>query len=92
MNSRLWAPHFSLPAVATTLRAVDDGTFFADMDIAEIFYNFFLHEDLRRFCGVDITLLRSDEHWEAGRPRSWERWCRAMVGLTDSPCRAVHSI
>ena len=92
VNSRLWAPHFSLPTVTTTLRAVDDGTYFADMDIAEMFYNFFLHEDLRRFCGVDITLLRSGEDWEAGRPRSWERWCRAMMGLTDSPYRAVQII
>jgi len=89
VNTALWAPHFSLPSVTTTLRAVDDGTFFSDVDIAEMFHNFFLHEDLRPFCGVDVTLLQTEEAWERGRTKGWERWCRATMGLTDSPYRAI---
>ena len=33
MNNSLWAPHFELPMVGSTLCAVEKGTFMADQDI-----------------------------------------------------------
>ena len=42
LNEVLWAPWFSLPTVSSHLRAVEPGTYMADVDLGEIFLNFFL--------------------------------------------------
>ena len=46
INSSFWAPHFALPTVRSTLRAVERGTFMAERDIGEIFLNFMLSEEV----------------------------------------------
>ena len=61
LNSSLWETHFSLPAVGSTLRSVDRGTFMVYQYIGEMFLNFMLSEQVILFCGVDITNVRTEE-------------------------------
>ena len=96
LNEQLWAPHFGLPTVTHTLRSLEEGFFQADLDIGEMFLNFTLHEELRKFSGVDITHMRSDDladqEWESQRVKRWERWCRNWMGLRDSPYRSLQML
>ena len=93
LNRVLYAPRFTLPTVEHLLRALAVGTNLCDFDIAEMFYNFMLHPLIRAFCGVDISLVRSqDTSFESQRPNRWERFCRNMMGLTDSPYRSVQPL
>jgi hypothetical protein len=55
LNEVLWVPRFVLPTLRTHLRAVENGTFMADVDIGEMFLNFILHEGVRPYAGVDLT-------------------------------------
>ena len=59
LKSSLWAPHFALPTFGLTLRAFDRGNFMADQEIGEMFLNFMLSEEVRSFCWVDITNMRT---------------------------------
>jgi hypothetical protein len=43
LNLSIWMPHFFLPTIWTHLRAVDEDTYMADVDIEEMFLNFVLH-------------------------------------------------
>ena len=43
LNLSIWVPHFFLPTIRTHLRAVDESTYMADVDIGEMFLNFVLH-------------------------------------------------
>jgi len=89
LNKCLFTLHFSLPTASTLLRCVDIGTYQADSDFQEMFYNFLLHPSSRLFTGVDITHIRTNETWEAERLRTWERFCRNYFGQTDSPWRSI---
>lgn len=92
LNDVLWAPHFGLPIMQHTLRSLLPNYYQCDMDVGEMFLNFMLHPALRPYSGVDITHIRSDESWEAGRTRAWERWCRNFMGMTDSPFRSFQML
>ena len=93
LNSALYGPHFSLPTVDTTRRALVSGTHHADIDIGEMFLNFMLDPKLRPYCGVDVSEIRSDDQeFEQGRRSSWEAWCRLWMGQTDSPYLAVQCL
>jgi hypothetical protein len=85
LNEVLWVPRFVLPTLRTQLRAVENGTFMADLDIGEMFLNFILHEGVRPYARVDLT-----HHFPDGsRERVWEAWGRAAMGLMSSPFQAV---
>jgi hypothetical protein len=84
LNAAVWAPWFSLPTVDTHLRAVQPGTFMADIDLQEMFLNFILHEDIRPYAGVDLTKLFGEELKENQRIL-WERWERLLMGFKPSP-------
>ena len=71
LNSSLWAPRFYLTTVESTLWAVERGTFTSDRDIGEIFMNFMLSDEVRSFCGVDVTNLRTEEKCEMHRDGGW---------------------
>ena len=60
INSSLWAPHFALPTFGSTLQAVEMGTFMEDQDIGEMLLNFMFREEVRSFCGVEITNTRTE--------------------------------
>jgi hypothetical protein len=79
LNDVLWAPRFGLPTVKQTLRLLLPGYLQCDLDVGEQFPNYYLHEDLRQYSGVDVREVRStdpaDADWEAERgPGPWERW------------------
>ena len=93
LNDVLWAPHFGLPIMQHTLRSLRPGYFQCDMDVGEMFLNFWLNTSLRPYAGVDITHVQDTSakapHWEKERDRKWERWSRNFMGLTDSPYRSL---
>ena len=94
LNDVLWAPRFGLPMVKQTLRALLPGYLQCDLDVGEQFPNYYLHEELRQYSGVDVREVRSldpaDAAWEAERgPGPWERWERNWMGLRDSPYRSL---
>jgi hypothetical protein len=53
LNEVLYVPRFLLPTVSTHLRQADANTFMADKDVGEMFLNFVLHEELRKYTRVD---------------------------------------
>jgi hypothetical protein len=85
LNDAIWVPGFTLPTVLTHLRAVEAGTFMADVDVGEMFLNFMLHSSIRLFAGVDISHFFSEDSQDVKR---WETWYRAAMGLTSSPYQA----
>jgi hypothetical protein len=99
LNDCLFAPHFGLPTIRDTLRSLLPGYCQADIDIAEMFLNFILGEELRPYSGVDIRHVRTGKSdlkegekmplWEQERTRAWERWVRNWMGLRDSPYRSI---
>ena len=95
LNDVLFAPHFGLPTLSNTSRALLGGYHQTDLDVAEMFLCFWLHPDLRPYAGVDVSLIRTppgsreEEDWEQGRNRIWERWHRNFMGMRDSPYRCM---
>jgi hypothetical protein len=47
LNEAIWVPRFVLPSLETHLRAVDEDTYMADVDVGDCFLNFMLHPTLR---------------------------------------------
>jgi hypothetical protein len=88
LNEVLWVPRFVLPTLWTHLRAVENGTFMADVNIGEMLLNFNLHEGVRPYAGVDLTHYFPD----GSRERVWEAWGWAAMGLTLSPFQAVQGM
>jgi hypothetical protein len=83
----IWVPRFLLPTVETHLRAVDEGTHMADVDVGECFLNFILHPEIREIAGVDLTHFFGD-----GDDILWEVWDRAAMGVMSSPYQAVSGL
>ncbi len=61
LNYVLWAPRFDLPAVKQTLRAPLPGYMQCDLDVGEQFPNYYLHEELRQYSGVDVREICSTD-------------------------------
>jgi hypothetical protein len=88
LNDSIWVPRFILPTLETHLRAVDESTCMADVDIGEwCFLNFILHRELKELIGVNLTHI----FLEDGSPL-WEAWDRAAMGLKSSPYQAVSAL
>ncbi len=97
LNLTIWVPRFFLPTVRTHLRAVDENTYMADVNIGEMFLNFMLHPTLRVLCGVDLSNYDIDLNdlevpMESGEVRKWLAWNRIAMGLKWSPYQAVRSM
>jgi hypothetical protein len=90
LNCAIWVPRFFLPTIRTHLRAVDEGTFMADVDIGEMFLNFILHQELQGLAGVDLTHFFPSE--EGKDPKVWETWQRAAMDLRSSPYQTVQAM
>jgi hypothetical protein len=88
LNLTIWVPLFFLPTIRTHLRAVDENTYMADVDIGEMFLNFILHKDLRALAGVDLSRYFPDEK----DGPLWEAWMRAVMGLRSSPFQCVQAM
>ncbi len=89
-NGCCWAPWLMLPTVEQHLRATLPGSFMGDLDISEMFLNFILHEDVQKYCGIDLTKLFPKEV----KPGEvlWEMWGRCGMGFTFSPFQAVQGV
>jgi hypothetical protein len=72
-----------LPNTISHLRTVEPGTFMRDVDIAEMFLNFFLDWHLRKYEGVDMTSYFTDALGK-GKYTFWVRWNRIAIGLRPS--------
>jgi hypothetical protein len=68
---------------------VEPGTFMSDIDITEMFLNFFLDWYLRKYASVDRTSYFDDDLGN-GKYTFWMRWNRIAMGIRPSPYRAVH--
>ena len=55
LNDALWAPWFALPTINTMTRWTLDGTWLADNDYREMFWNFPMHPDLQKYCRINFT-------------------------------------
>ena len=91
LNSVLFAPWFSLTTLDGMLRSVGPGTFSADNDYGEMFHNFWLHPDLQKYCGIDLSGLFPEEVSSRQDGRLWEAWTRCAMGLRPSPYQAVQT-
>jgi hypothetical protein len=69
-------------------RTVEPGTFMSNIDIAEMFLNFFLDWHLRKYAGVDLTSYFTDDLGK-GKYTFWVRWNHIAMGLRPSPFCAV---
>ncbi|KAL7565278.1 hypothetical protein ACA910_014570 [Epithemia clementina (nom. ined.)] len=100
LNMSLYAPWFSLSTVDTSLKSVGVDMWAANNDFGEIFLNFWLHPELRKYAGIDLTSLFPEELDDPARLTSpgwwkrrvlWEAWSRCAMGLTTSPFQATQS-
>jgi hypothetical protein len=89
LNPVLWAPWFALPTSKQMIRTLDIGYWGADNDCGDMYLNFWLHDDLQRYCGVDLTALFPEELAGSGKTALWETWTRPPMGLRPSPYQAV---
>ena len=93
LNDMLWAPWFSLPTVATLIRSLEPGYSMSDNDLGEMFHNFMLDAELRKYCGMDITRYGEEDPLLSHRSKKrWVRWNRLAMGLRPSPYCAVQGI
>ena len=76
LNKALWAPNFFLPTIDSILRNADSGTWFGDIDLGEMFLNYFLDEELRAWAGVDVQEIGGAQ---------LERWERTLMGFRPLP-------
>ena len=90
LNQVLWAPWFALPTSEQMLWTVDVGYWGGDNDYGEMFLNWWLHNALRPYCGIDVTAHFGEElPSEGGKKVIWEVWMRPAMGLRPSPYQSV---
>jgi hypothetical protein len=92
LNAAIWSPNFFLPTASSVLNNATENTFFGDIDLGEMFLNFFLDERLRPLAGVDVSALLP----ESQRKKNGEeqhrlilRWERSLMGVRSSPFNCV---
>jgi hypothetical protein len=92
LNLAIWAPRFFLPSMASVLQKADDKTYYGDIDIGEMFLNYFLDPKLRPWAGVDISELSAaiNPPKDAGQ-RKILRWDRSLMGVRSSPFNCVRA-
>lgn len=87
-NRALWCPKFWLPTARSAVRLLDFNFYAVDMDLAEMFLNFPLHESLQPYSGVDLTPYKTALHITTPGPYHL-RWTRTWMGARPSPFFAV---
>ena len=80
LNQSVWSPNFFLPSVDSLLMSSSSTTWFAYLDLGEMFLNYFIDSKLRPYVGVDISKLGL-----TGVTKSWLRWNRTLMGFRASP-------
>lgn len=92
LNDAVYAPWFPLPTIRSLLRRVEQGTWMGDADIGEMFYNFMLDEDIRKYAGVDVTQYFLDPANSEKVKKIWKAWCRLVMGFGPSPYLSTQSL
>jgi hypothetical protein len=85
LNAYLWAPCFALPTINILLRALEEGNFMSDLDIAEMFLNFMFEAKCQRLAGVDATHYIEKREGAGGGTTHLALWGRCLMGATFSP-------
>lgn len=91
LNDAVWSPSFFMPTADSLFRMIDFDTWLGDIDLGEMFLNFWLDPRLRAYTGVDITGFCTDEE-RAGRSVVWERWERLLMGFRPSPYTTIRQL
>ena len=89
LNDCVWAPSFYLPTVEALLRIVDHTSVMEDRDIGEMFLNFELHANTRRYAGVDLRPLDLGLDKLDRAPQAWMGWTKNLMGFRSSPYNSV---
>ena len=87
LNQIVWAPNFHLPMVDSLLDISSTSTWFADMDLGEMFLNYNLDSRLRPYSGVDVSNVLGN----GDDDKLWLRWNRTLMGFRSSPYIACKS-
>jgi len=88
LTDSVWAPNFFMPSIDSLLLYCSANTWYSDLDLGEMFLNYFMDPKLRPFCGVDVS------NFVAGSGKStrkWLQWNRIFMGFRSSPYYAVKS-
>ena len=72
-----------MPSLDSVLMWVESSSWFADLDLGEMFLNYFMDEKLREYSGVDLTGPLGKDGTD------WQRWARTFMGFSPSPYNAV---
>ncbi len=86
LNDCVWTPSFHLPTVDALLRIVDHTSVMEDRDVGEMFLNFELHQNTRRFVGIDVRPLTLDP---TTATHNWLGWTKNLMGFQSSPYNSV---
>lgn len=88
LNNAIWTPNFCLPTMKSVLDNADSSTYFGDIDLGEMFLNYFLDPALRPYAGVDLRELDGNSM----SARTCLRWERSLMGVRSSPfnCVRIH--
>jgi hypothetical protein len=73
------------------MRIVEPGTFMVDVDIGEMFLNFFLDSRIQRFVGVLVTNFYPEKLDETKKV-IWERWNRCSMGFRPCPFVTIQAL
>ncbi|KAL7576966.1 hypothetical protein ACA910_006722 [Epithemia clementina (nom. ined.)] len=86
LNSCLYAPWFYLPDLDGLVRMLEENYWCIDNDYGEMFLNFWIHPDLQKYSGIDLTSLygrRPDKSL-------WiEAWTRCPMGQSPLPFATI---
>ena len=86
LNDCLYAPWFPLPDSDVLIRTLDEDYWCVDNDYGEMFLNFWLHPELQKFSGIDLTqLIGITDDGEL----YLEGWKRCPMGQSPSPFNTV---
>ena len=87
LNACVWVPSFWLPTLDSLLCVLDQNSWMADRDIADMFLNFQLHAEVVTYTGVDLGPIYEEE--EAIGDSRWACWDRNLMGFAASPYNSV---
>ena len=88
LKHSLWFPSFILPSMRSFLMMLVTEKHMVDLDVGEIFYNFWISLVLSKYCGVDLGSYLGHKKEPQGTPL-WMLWVRLMMGLMLSPYAAI---
>ena len=83
LNDALWAPRFWMPTILNVVDCATDASWYGDVDVGEMFLNFPLDINMRKFCGVDLSWMQED-----GKTL-WKCWNRMAMGMKPSPFMTI---